>query len=78
MVEKEWKLVEEEFDKYGYSHVFEEMRLILYLRLNEKDGWFNVSVLSEALEGYASSKTKTFTFKQLEYEYDVPWEKVKG
>lgn len=73
MSEKEWKLVEEEFDKHGYSHVFEEIRLKLYLRLCENDGWFNVSIVNEALESYASRKLKTFTFEQLEYEYDLPW-----
>lgn len=70
MDEREWKLVEKVFDKYGYSHVLNEMRLILYMRLSETDGWLTADILKKALKNYDSFDMNTFTFEQLEYEYD--------
>lgn len=70
-----WKELEEEFDKYGYSHIFSKSRFMILLKLDEFD-WPPNEIVREALQ-YYRTQNKDFTFKQFIFKmYVLETEKV--
>lgn len=62
---KEWAKVEWLFKKFGYNHLFNEMRLGLYTRMNEKE-WFDVFHVVRSLSHFKTQNMKTFTIEDFE------------
>lgn len=65
MDEEKWLKVEKLFEKFGYAHLFNEMRLGLYMQMNE-DEWLDVFHIEHSLSHFKAGNMKVFTFKEFE------------